>query len=102
MLFQPPDPKVIEEDASLKGEQSVWSHPDDTNKYTGTNNISVNKVLRIEGVSAHCSMNEFSAIPNKVAERERHLKLRQSAKLAEMIDFDSDMSTDDEEEDMQS
>ena len=57
----------------------------------------MNKVLRIEGVSAHYSMNEFSAIPNKVAERERHLKLRQSAKLAGVIDFDSDMSTDDEE-----
>ncbi len=95
LLLQRPDTKTIVEDASL-GEQSVWSHASDTDRYAGTNNIFVNKVIRMEGMSAHCSMKEYSAIPNKVVEREQYAKLRQNIQKEEVVECDSDMSTDDE------
>ena len=61
----------------------------------GANNICVNKVLRIEGVSAHCSMKKVLSHSRQGGREERHVKLRQSVEEGRC---DSDISTDDEGE----
>jgi hypothetical protein len=69
--LNPPTSKDISDDSAL-GEQSVWSNGGHASR---DRSISVNKILRMEGLSVYCGK-EFSAIPVKHDERVRTQKKR--------------------------
>lgn len=86
VCLQPPTSEDISED-SVQKEESVWS---DDSYAIRDRSISVNKILRIDGLSVYCGK-EYSAIPGKHDERVRIHKQKSSKGM----DFQSATNVED-------